>query len=250
MLTPIDGLPNIGSGDDLAALTIAQLQHSDMALRGGDVLVFAQKVVSKAEGRLVELASVTPSARAREVAAETQKDPRLVELILSEARRVVRSRPGVLIVEHRLGFIVANAGVDQSNVGPSDGVERALLLPRNPDASAAKLRSALEDHFRVPVGVIINDSFGRPWRLGTAGVALGVAGMPALNDLRGTPDLFGRPLMVTTSAFADEIAAAASLVMGQAGEGRPVVLVRGLRWQELSGSGQDLIRPIEEDLFR
>jgi len=187
--------------------------------------VLAQKIVSKAEGRAVDLATVEPSAAAIELAGKIQKDPRLVELILSESVRVVRSRPNVLIVEHRLGFVMANAGIDQSNVAPSDGVERALLLPVDPDGSAAILRKRLSLRFGVPVAVIINDSFGRAWRRGTCGVAIGAAGLPSLMDLGGSPDLFGRELQVSVTGHADEIAAAASLVMGQSAEGQPVVVV-------------------------
>jgi len=243
-LLAVPGLPMVKAGDDLGRLIGGRLT-GELALRGGDVLVLAQKIVSKAEGRVVELRSVTPSKRAVELAAEVQKDPRLVELILSESLRVVRSRPNVLIVEHRLGWIMANAGIDQSNVGPQDGVERALLLPRDPDASAETLRAGLRAS-----AVLIIDSFGRPWRRGTAGVAIGAAGLPAMLDLRGNPDLFGRSLQVTISAFADEIAAAASLVMGQADEAQPVVLVRGLSWKAPATAAAELIRPAAEDLFR
>jgi len=243
-LLAVPGLPMVKAGDDLGRLIGGRLT-GELALRSGDVLVLAQKIVSKAEGRVVELRSVTPSKRAVELAAEVQKDPRLVELILSESLRVVRSRPNVLIVEHRLGWIMANAGIDQSNVGPQDGVERALLLPRDPDASAETLRAGLRAS-----AVLIIDSFGRPWRRGTAGVAIGAAGLPAMLDLRGNPDLFGRSLQVTISAFADEIAAAASLVMGQADEAQPVVLVRGLSWKAPATAAAELIRPAAEDLFR
>lgn len=249
-LMALAGVPVVAPGDDIAALTIAALARSGVRLQERDVLVVAQKIVSKAEGRAVELRSVEPSARAVDVDRETDKDPRLVELILSETRRIVRKGPDVLIVEHRLGFVGANAGVDQSNVGPQDGVERALLLPVDPDASAEALRAALARQFGVMIGVIINDSFGRPWRLGTAGVALGVAGLPALKDLRGRPDYLGRPLKVSITAFADEIAAAASLLMGQGDEGRPMVLVRGLDWHEPASPGRALLRPTAEDLFR
>jgi coenzyme F420-0:L-glutamate ligase/coenzyme F420-1:gamma-L-glutamate ligase len=214
------------------------------------VLVVAQKVVSKAQGRYVDLAMVTPSARAKEVAVEVDKDPRLVEVILGESSRVVRSSPNVLIVEHRMGFIVANAGVDRSNVPPSAGAEPVLLLPEDPDAAAEALRAQLERHFGVRLGVVINDSFGRPWRRGTVAVALGAAGIPALNDLRGQPDLYGVPLMVTETALADELAAAASLLMGQADEGHPVVLVSGLPTTEVPIPARALIRPASEDLFR
>jgi coenzyme F420-0:L-glutamate ligase / coenzyme F420-1:gamma-L-glutamate ligase len=249
-LLAIGGLPIVKLGDDLARLAIDGLERSRLHLAPYDVLVIAQKIVSKAEGRTVVLADVTPSARAKELAREVDKDPRLVELILSETKRIVRSGPGVLIVEHRLGFVMANAGVDQSNVGAQDGIERALMLPRDPDASAETLRAALSARFDARIGVVINDSFGRAWRLGTVGVALGVAGLPALKDLRGRPDLLGRPLRVSISAFADEIAAAASLLMGQGDEGRPIVVVRGLDWQEPPSGIGALLRPPNEDLFR
>ncbi len=249
-IVALPGLPMVRPGDDLAALIAAALARGDLALRAGDVLVVAQKIVSKAEGRMVALADVTPSARAEEIGAAIQKDPRLVELILSESVRVVRQHPGLLIVQHRLGFVMANAGVDQSNVGPQDGVPRALLLPEDPDASAAALRRELATRTGVEIGVIVNDSFGRAWRRGTAGIAIGVAGLPALVDRRGQPDLFGRTLEVTVIGFADEIAAAASLLMGQADEGCPVVLVRGLTWPQEEGRAAELLRAPEEDLFR
>jgi coenzyme F420-0:L-glutamate ligase / coenzyme F420-1:gamma-L-glutamate ligase len=249
-LLAIEGLPVVKPGDDLARLAIDGLARSGLRLASGDVLVIAQKIVSKAEGRVIVLADVTPSPRALELGRETKKDPRLVELILSETKRVVRSGPDVLIVEHRLGFVMANAGVDQSNVGAQDGIERALLLPLDPDASAEAMRAALSARFDARIGVIINDSFGRAWRLGTVGVALGVAGLPALKDLRGRPDLLGRPLRVSISAFADETAAAASLLMGQGDEGRPMVIVRGLAWHEPSSGVSALLRSPEEDLFR
>jgi coenzyme F420-0:L-glutamate ligase/coenzyme F420-1:gamma-L-glutamate ligase len=249
-LLAVPGLPAVTSGDDLATLIAEGLARGGLEPRSQDVLVVAQKIVSKAEGRTVELGSVAVSQAAEKLAREVQKDPRLVELILSESVRVVRSRPNVLIVEHRLGFVMANAGIDQSNVGPSDGVERALLLPRDPDGSAERLRSALAQRYGVALAVVIIDSFGRAWRRGTAGVAIGAAGLPALLDLRGNPDLFGRTLQVSISGFADEIAAAASLVMGQGDEGQPVVLVRGLRWTAPANAARELVRPASEDLFR
>src|SRR5262249_28822382 len=214
----------IKRGDDLAALISDGLTHGGLEPRANDVVVIAQKVVSKAEGRSVELATVKPSPRAVALAQEVQKDPRLVELILSESVRVVRSRPNVLIVEHRLGFVMANAGIDQSNVGPTDRLERALLVPVKPDGTADEATEGLPAHFGVALAVVITDSFGRAWRRGTQGVAIGAAGLPALLDLRGNPDLFGRTLQVSISGFADEIAAAASLVMGQGDEAQPVVL--------------------------
>jgi coenzyme F420-0:L-glutamate ligase/coenzyme F420-1:gamma-L-glutamate ligase len=249
-LLAIEDLPIVKPGDDIARLTIDGLERSRLRLAPYDVLVIAQKIVSKAEGRMVVLADVTPSTRAKELAREVDKDPRLVELILSETKRIVRSGPDVLIVEHRLGFVMANAGVDQSNVGAQDGIERALLLPLDPDASAETLRAALSARFDIRIGVVVNDSFGRAWRLGTVGVALGVAGLPALKDLRGRPDLLGRPLRVSISAFGDEIAAAASLLMGQGDEGRPMVVVRGLAWEEPSSGVGALLRSSREDLFR
>ncbi|MGZ5907579.1 MAG: coenzyme F420-0:L-glutamate ligase [Reyranella sp.] len=249
-LLAIPGIPMVKPGDDLAVLISEGLARGGLKLRANDVLVLAQKIVSKAEGRSVDLATVKPSARAAELAAEIEKDPRLVELILSESVRVVRSRPNVLIVEHRLGFVMANAGIDQSNVAPTDGVERALLLPVDPDGSAEALRARLGTEHGAPIAVIITDSFGRAWRRGTAGVAIGAAGLPALLDLRGNPDLFGRILQVSISGFADEIAAAASLVMGQGDEAQPVVLVRGLTWNKPANPAANLVRPASEDMFR
>ena len=246
----VPGIPMIKAGDDLAALIADGLARGGFSPRDKDVVVIAQKVVSKAEGRAVDLATVTPSARAVELAREVQKDPRLVELILSESVRVVRSRPNVLIVEHRLGFVMANAGIDQSNVAAPDGPQVALLLPVDPDGSASALRERLSAQFGVAPAVIITDSFGRAWRRGTAGVAIGAAGLPALLDLRGNPDLFGRALQVSISGFADEIAAAASLVMGQGNEAQPVVLIRGLAWTAPSNPAAELVRPAAEDMFR
>ena len=243
-LTALPAIPLVQAGDDLAVLLAAGLRRLDHVPRDGGVLVVAQKIVSKAEGRMVALADVTPSPAAIALAETVHKDPRLVELILRESVRVVRSRPGVLVVEHRLGFIMANAGIDRSNVAPPDAAPCVLLLPRDPDASAAGLSR------RLGLPVIISDSFGRPWRQGTAGIALGAAGLPALVDLRGEPDLFGRPLEASLVGFADEVAAAASLVMGQAGEGQPAVLVRGLHWTAPDGPASALLRPSTEDLFR
>ena len=249
-LIALPGIPMVQAGDDLAALCEAALARAGLAWRPSDVLVLAQKIVSKAEGRLIDLATVTPSAEAREIAGEIDKDPRLVELILSESVRVVRKRPNLLIVEHRLGFVLANAGVDQSNVGPQDGIERALLLPRDPDGSAVALRDRLASRGGPAPAVLIIDSFGRAWRRGTSGVAIGAAGLPALLDLRGNPDLFGRTLQVSISGFADEIAAAASLVMGQGAESQPVVLVRGLTWKAPANPASEFVRPATEDLCR
>ena len=249
-LIALQGLPLIRAGDDLGELIASALKRNGVTPRAGDVLVVAQKIVSKAEGRVVDLATVEPSAKALALAAEVDKDPRLVEVILSESVRVVRARRGVMIVEHKLGFIMANAGVDQSNVAPADGSPRVLLLPENPDRTAETLRRGLKAATGVDVAVIINDSFGRPWRQGTVGVAIGVAGLPALIDLRGQPDLFGRKLEATVIGYADEIAAAASLQMGQADEATPAVLIRGLSWSAPQSTAASIIRSPNEDLFR
>jgi len=249
-LVALSGIGCIQPGDDLGALLITAIERAGARLGDCDVLVIAQKIVSKAEGRIVDLARVTASPRAVALAAQCDKDPRLVELILEESRRVVRHRPGVLIVEHRLGFVMANAGIDRSNVDPGSGTEPVLLLPRDPDGAATALRARLAAHFGAQPAVIVADSFGRAWRRGTVGIALGAAGLPSLVDLRGRPDLFGRPLRVSETGFADEIAAAASLLMGQADEGLPAVLVRGLVWSAPTTEAAALIRPEAEDLFR
>jgi coenzyme F420-0:L-glutamate ligase/coenzyme F420-1:gamma-L-glutamate ligase len=228
-LLALPDFPLVQPGDDLVALIAAAVERSGMAPADGDVFVVAQKIVSKAENRIVDLASVVPSARAIAVAG-VRKDARMVELILrNPAHRA--QRPGLLIVEHRLGFVMANAGIDQSNVEHGEGGaggERALLLPVDPDASAARLREQLRQRTGAEVGVVINDSFGRPWRDGAVGVAIGCAGVAAVRDQRGQTDLFGRTLRATVVGTADEIASAASMVMGQAAEGLPVVLLRGL----------------------
>ena len=239
-LFALPDLPMVQAGDDLAGLLSAAMARAGLTPQSGDVLAVAQKIVSKAEGRSIALASVQPSSAARELAEKTGKDARLVELILSESQYVVRARPNLIIVKHRLGFVMANAGIDQSNIGV-DG--HALLLPRDPDGSAAALAA------RLGLPVVITDSFGRAWRRGTVGVAIGAAGLPALRDLRGQPDLFGRTLMVSITGFADEIAAAAGLVMGQGAEGQPAVLVRGLSWSGAENPAAELLRPAQEDLF-
>ncbi|WP_249780730.1 coenzyme F420-0:L-glutamate ligase [Bradyrhizobium sp. dw_78] len=239
-------VPLIKPGEDLAGIILASIGKAGWSLQDGDVLVIAQKIVSKAENRIVDLAGVIPSPRALELAAEVQKDARLVELILSESKAVIRQRPGVLIVEHRLGFVMANAGIDRSNV---DGADHALLLPLDPDRSARAIRREISTRTKVDVGVLVIDSFGRAWRNGTIGTAIGASGIPTLLDLRGRPDLHGRPLETTEVGWADELAAAASLMMGQAGEGRPVVLVRGVT-ETGEGPVADLVRPKEKDLFR
>ncbi len=251
-LTPLQGFPLVHAGDDLAELIAQALDFNAIVLEQGDILVVTQKVVSKAEGRKMNLREVHPSDQARRYAQETGKDPRLVELILRESSEVLRTRPGVMIVQHRLGFICASAGVDHSNVPPDDdqAEEWVLLLPEDPDASAQRLRQRLEAKYGCKLGVLIIDSHGRAWRLGTVGVAIGISGLPGLVDLRGVPDLCGFRLQITQVGAADELAAAASLVMGQAAEGTPVVHVRGFPYPLREGSLQELLRPKELDLFR
>lgn len=258
-VTAIPNIPLIQPGDDLSAIILELMEAAGLRLLDGDILVIAQKVVSKAEGRLVRLDTVTPSPRARQVAEQTDKDPRLVEVILSDTREISRMRKGLLIVEHKLGFISANAGVDRSNVAPNPSTgsgqreERAWAarLPIDPDASARAIREQLVAATGKEVAVIINDTHGRPWRVGAVGVAIGVAGIEPVQDLRGRPDLFGHPLETTQVGLADQIAAAASLVMGQADEGRPVVLVRGLPYTVRDdASARELLRPKEQDLYR
>lgn len=246
-LTPLSGVPKIRDGDDLAAIALDAIGASGVVLRNEDVLVFAQKVVSKAEGRLVRLDSVTPSAKAVELSKATEKDPRIVELILSESKEVLRARPGVIIVEHRLGLVLANAGIDRSNIG---GEEHALLLPLDPDASSEKIRQDIARRTKHDVGIMVIDSIGRAWRNGTVGTLIGSSGIETLRDLRGKPDLFGRRLETTEVGWGDELAAAASLVMGQASEGWPIVHATGgslLRRNAASGA---LLRPRNKDLFR
>lgn len=244
----LPGLPSIASGDNLAILIAAACERAELPLADGDIVVVAQKIVSKAEGRAIRLAEVTPSQAAQDLAIRVEKDPRLVELILSESTAVIRAVPGVLIVEHRLGFILANAGIDASNIDHEKD-EMALLLPVDPDASARLLRADLSAQVGAAVAVLIIDSIGRAWRLGTVGTAIGASGLPTLLDLRGKPDMFGRPLQTSELGFADEIAAAASLAMGQADEATPVTIVRGLTYV-----GDDpaaaLLRDRDRDLFR
>jgi coenzyme F420-0:L-glutamate ligase / coenzyme F420-1:gamma-L-glutamate ligase len=249
--TALAGLPEVQPGDDLAALLTDALQHENLAPANNDVLVVCQKIVSKAEARYVRLAGIEPSQRANELATRCGKDARLVELVLRESSEIVRVAPNVLIARHRRGWVVANAGIDQSNL-PGDDGERALLLPDNPDASAARLRAQLERRFGARMAVLISDSFGRPWRLGVCGVCIGCSGLASLQDLRGAPDRGGRALQVTQIAAADEIAAAATLIAGEAAEGRPAVLVRGVppQYFRTPRPAADLLRPTDQDLFR
>ena len=250
-LHPIPDLPEIRPGDDLAATILDGLDRAGMDLEQGDVVVVAQKVVSKAEGRIVDLTAVEPRPEAGRLAAKCDKDPRLIELVLRESTAVLRSVPGVVIVEHRLGLVLANAGIDQSNLRSGDDHGCALLLPEDPDASAAALREALAARYGLGrLGVIVNDSVGRAWRMGTVGLAIGVAGMTALRDLRGERDRFGRQLQVSETGIADQVASAAQIVQGEGDEGRPVVRVRGLGRLGPAQTAHDLLRPRDMDLFR
>jgi len=247
----LPNFPMVEPGDDLAAMVVDGLAAADLRLQAGDVLVAAQKIFSKAEDRYALLADVTPSGEAEKLAVEVDKDPRVVQLILNESSEVVRHRLGVLVVAHRLGFVLANAGIDASNI-KDGGVEQVLLLPLDPDKSCRQLRADLKERTGTDIAIVMNDSLGRPWRNGTVGVAIGSSGLPALLDLKGDYDLFGRELLVTEVGLGDELSAAAGLVQGQASEGQPVVLVRGLALDltdDNAGAGP-LVRPRDEDLFR
>ncbi len=252
-LIAVEGLPEVRAGDDLPGLIAGALTRSDVIPLAGDVLTIAHKIVSKAEGRVRKLADVTPGEEAQRYGAELSKDPRKIQAVLDESRRVVRAfkhphaAEGTMICEHRLGFVSANAAVDESNTADEGEV---ILLPENPDASAQAIRSALEARFDVPLGVIITDTFGRPWRLGQVNVAIGLAGVPATRSEVGGMDARGRPLRVTEPAFADEVAAASGLVIGKASQ-TPVVLFRGLDWSVVDNArAGDLLRAQNEDVFR
>lgn len=248
-LIALPGIPDIAPGDDLAAVILAALERAGLRLQDGDVLVITQKIVSKAEGRAVPLDAITPTETALALAEATGKDPRLTEVILQESRGVIRQRGGVLIMETHHGWICANAGVDRSNVKDAAG-EVALLLPLDPDASARHIREALSAATGADIAIIISDTHGRAWREGTVNVAIGVAGMRPLADLRGQRDRYGYILRVTVVARADELAAAAGLLMGQAAEGVPVVLIRGADYPRGEGRAVEMQRPPERDLFR
>lgn len=250
-LTALPGLPLLGPGDDLPALIALALERAAIELCDGDVIVVASKAVSRVEGRFVDLASVAVSSRAQTIAIETGKDPRLVELILGEAQAISRTGPNALVVRHKRGFVTGDAGIDCSNAEPrgTPGGEWALLLPEAPDASAERIREALAKRTGAAIGVVISDSFGRPFRIGTVGTAIGVAGLPALWDRRGELDLHGRPLQRTITALADQIAAAADLVAGQAAEGRAAIHVRGLTFPVGAHTAAELHRPPEQDLY-
>ena len=249
-LLALEGVPMVRPNDDLAAIVEDAIAAIGETLGDGDIIVVAQKIVSKAEGRIVDLRNIVPSDQAITLAKSVEKDPRHVEVILRESRAVVREKPGVLIVENNLGLIMANAGVDHSNVESDAPDETVLLLPADPDASAEQLRQGLAARLGASVGVIVNDSVGRPWRIGTTGLAIGVAGLPAVVDLRGDKDLYGRELRVSEQAVADELAAAASLLQGQGAEGKPVVLIRGFTSNAPKQPATAALRPAAQDMFR
>lgn len=250
-LIGLNGLPMFGAGSDVARELKSALGRGGIGLQHGDIVVVAQKIVSKAEGRTFQLGGFTPGERAIELAGVTGKDPRLVEAILTESVSVLRAQRDVLIVEHRLGHIMANAGIDQSNVGnEASDSESILLLPLDPDASAEALRRQLDPEGTLQLGIIISDSFGRAWRNGTTGVAIGAAAVPALDDRRGQPDLFGRALQVTEVGFADAVAASAVMVMGEGAEGCPAVVVRGMKWSPTAQTSRNLLRDRSRDMFR
>ncbi len=252
-LLALPGVPRVAPGDDLAALILAALARADLRLSTGDVVVVTSKLISRAEGRFFDLSAVAPSEEACALAAETGHDPRLATLILGESSAISRQAPGVLVVRHRLGFVVANAGIDASNAAPPRAPPGSgpwvLLLPRDPDGAARALRRRLGEESGVALGVVVTDSFGRPFRLGTVGTAIGVSGLPALCDLRGARDLDGRPLERTITGLADQVAAAADLVAGQAAEGRGVVLLRGLSFAAVDSRASELCRPAAGDLY-
>ena len=252
ILNPVKSIPLLQKGDKLAAIILDGLEKEGITIQDNDILVVTQKIISKTEGRYINLAKVKPSEKALELAAICDKDPRLVEVILSESNSVLRCVKDVLIVEHRLGFICANAGVDHSNVGIEENSDNIwyLMLPKDPDESARKIRDYIKAKKNVDIGILVIDSHGRAWRNGIAGISIGTAGVPELVDMRGQPDLFGNKLRITIIAAADELAAAASLMMGQADEHTPVVHVRGFPYQLAETSIKDVIRPKSKDLFR
>ena len=249
-VTALTGLPEVAPGADLAGLLIGALEQGGLVPRRHDILVVTQKIVSKAEGRYLDLDALEPSRRAEELARITGKDARLVEAVLSEAEEVLRAKHNVLIVATRQGLVIANAGIDQSNLRLEDRGRRVLLLPEDADRSAGRLQERLHAHFQCDLGLIISDSAGRAWRLGTVGIAIGAAGVPALIDRRGEPDRAGRPLEVTEVGFADAVAGIAVLAMGEAAEARPAALVRGLSWSAPARPAAALVRPKQDDMFR
>ena len=251
ILTPLPGIPIVSPGDDLTVLISSAIERAKITPADGDILVIAQKIISKSEDRFVNLETVSPSTEAIDLAQRINKDARLLELILQESNSILRYRPGTIIVEHRLGFVCANAGIDHSNVRADNLTDDwVLLLPVDPSLSAQLIRKGLETRYNQRLGVLVIDSHGRAWRMGTVGVAIGFSGIPGLVDLRGYPDWFGRTMQVTQVGAADELAGAASLVMGQAAEGTPVVHVRGFPYRLREGTFEELLRPEAEDMFR
>lgn len=248
--TALPNIPLVERGNDLGAIVLRGLQDARLSLADGDILVLAQKIVSKAEGRMVRLADVVPSTRAIELSQQSNKDPRLCEVVLWDTREILRVREGLIVVETNHGWVCANAGIDRSNVAPHGDDEWVLRLPEDADRSARELRARLKEKTSRDVGIIIDDTHGRAWRNGAVGVAIGVAGLPAVEDLRGRADLFGYHLQVTTIGLADQIASAASLLQGQANEGRPIIHVRGVPMTKGEGTSQDIVREKELDLFR
>ncbi|NUQ05276.1 MAG: coenzyme F420-0:L-glutamate ligase [Anaerolineae bacterium] len=247
-LCALPGIPVVRPGDDLPRMILEALARAGERLQEGDILSVTSKIVSKAEGRIVRLAEVVPSERALDLSRQTGKDARLVELNLRESVEISRTAPNIMVTRHRLGFVSANAGIDQSNVDGTD--ETVLLLPVDPDESARRIRAALQAAAKVRIGVLITDSHGRPFRLGNVGVAIGVAGFPAVVDLRGGVDMFGRVLRVSVQGYADMVASAVCLLTGEGAEGLPVVLVRGLRYPDIDGRASELNRPPETSLYR
>ena len=250
ILTALPNIPLIQRGDDLAMIILNGLRDAHIELQDGDTLVLAQKIVSKSEGRMVRLRDVTPSPAAIELGKQANKDARFCEVVLRDTREILRVRDGLIIVETKQGWVCANAGIDRSNVAPHDENEWVLRLPADADQSASRLRERLKALTECDLGIIINDSHGRAWRNGAVGVAIGVAGLPGVDDLRGMPDLFGYQLQVTTVGIADQIASAASLLQGQADEGRPIIHVRGVPMHRRDGAADEIVRPKEHDLFR
>lgn len=249
-LIALENFPLVQPGDDLCALILDNAKNNGISLRDGDVVVLAQKIVSKSENRYVDLKTITPSQQAIELAQKANKDPRAMEVLLGESREILKTRMNVVIVEHNNGYVHANAGIDHSNIKQVDGKELLLMLPKDPDASAKQLREQLKEKAGVNVSVVINDSFGRAWRIGVCGTCIGAAGFEVVDNKIGHQDLFGNILQITQVAVADEIAAAASLVMGQADEGRPVIIIRGLTLKPSAEGSKALLRKKEEDLFR
>jgi coenzyme F420-0:L-glutamate ligase/coenzyme F420-1:gamma-L-glutamate ligase len=252
IVTPIIGIPLINEGDDLAEIILKKSKDQNISIDNGDIFIIAQKIVSKSEGRMINLDNVNASTEAKNLAEQTEKDPRFVQLVLDESSCILRQSPGALIVEHKLGFVCANAGIDHSNVKEASEKKEEwyLLLPKDPDSSAKKIRCSIEKSTGKKIGVMIIDSHGRTWRLGVTGACIGISGIPALVDMRGHEDLFGYRLRITQIATADQLACAASLMMGESDEGKPVAHIRGFPYQLREATLKELIRSKEKDLFR